>query len=70
MPDDNDGYDDGSEVEVVVPQDDPPQSGEWVDPEEFIHHPTDEELAEGERLGREIDVDDDHDAGIDVPISE
>jgi hypothetical protein len=57
-------YDDGSEVEVETEQDDPPSSGQWVDPEEFIHNPTDEEVAEGERLGNEIDIDDDEDNGL------
>jgi hypothetical protein len=57
-------YDDGTEVEIETEPEDPPRSGEWVDPEEFFEHPTDEELAEGERLGREIDIDDDEDSGL------
>jgi hypothetical protein len=57
-------YDDGSEVEIEVEPEDPPRSGEWVDHEEFFESPTDEELAEGERLGQEIDVDDDEDSGL------
>jgi hypothetical protein len=47
-------YDDGSTVEVTTPVDDLP-SGEYVDHEEFFENLTPEELAEGERLGRETE---------------
>lgn len=57
-------YDDGSRVEVVTDADEPPSSGRWVDPEEFIHNPTAGELAEGEWMGRHIDIDDDEDNGL------
>jgi hypothetical protein len=57
-------YDDDSETKIVTPEDDPPRSGEWVDPEDFYADPTDDELAEGDRLGRTIDVDDDDDNGL------
>lgn len=61
MPDEP-AYDDGSEIVVVTPQDDPP-SGEYVDAEELIHNLTDEEMAAGQFLGEVIDVDDDEDDG-------
>jgi hypothetical protein len=57
-------HDDGSETAIVTPEDDPPRSGAWVDPEDFMAEPTDAELAEGERLGRSIDVDNDDDNGL------
>lgn len=56
-------YDDGSDVEIECEPEEPPQSGDWVDSEEMIHNPTDEELARGEFLGAAIDVDDDYDDG-------
>lgn len=49
---------------IVTPVEDPPRSGEWVDCEQAIFNPTRDELAEGERLGEVIDVDDDHDNGL------
>lgn len=45
-----------------LPADESPKSGEWVDPEEFV--PTEEEEAEGKRLGETIDTDDDEDNGL------
>lgn len=57
-------YDDGSEIEVVTEPDDPPSSGEWIDSEEMIHNPTEEEVSEGRRLGEVIDIDDDEDNGL------
>ena len=57
-------FDDTNEVTLVTKEDDPPRSGEWVDPEDALHNPTEQELAESERLGREIDVDDDADNGL------
>ena len=47
----------------VLPEDDQPSSGVWVDTDEVIHNPTDEEVAEGQRLGEAIDTDDDEDDG-------
>lgn len=48
---------------VRLPEvDDPPRSGVFIDPEEFV--PTAEEIAEGNRLGQVIDVDDDEDNGV------
>jgi hypothetical protein len=57
-------FDDASEVTLVSEEDEPPTGGVWGDSEEFLHNPTKEELAEGERLGREIDADDDEDNGL------
>lgn len=59
---DGDVYDDGSTIEVETDPDDPPSSGVWVDSP--TAEPTSEELAEGERQGREIDIDDDEDNGL------
>jgi hypothetical protein len=57
-------YDDGSETEIVTPEDDPPRGGTWIDPESFMALPTDTEVDEGERLGHRIDIDDDDDNGL------
>lgn len=56
--------DDHSEVDDVtanltVYPDDPPSSGEWVDIDEVMANPTEEELAEGRILGEMIDPDND-----------
>lgn len=48
-------------LNLTVYPDEPPKSGEWVDVEEIIANPTEEELAEGKRMGETIDVDDDED---------
>lgn len=55
-------FHDGSEIEHETEPDDQPRSGVWVDSP--TGSPTDEELAEGERQGREIDLDDDEDNGL------
>jgi hypothetical protein len=55
-------FDDGSAVETETEPDDPPRSGVWVNSP--TADPTPEELAEGERQGREIDRDDDEDNGL------
>jgi hypothetical protein len=57
-------YDDGSSVEVTTPEDDPPSSGHWADPEEALHDPTEEELEAAEFLRQVIDPDDDNDNGL------
>lgn len=46
---------------VELEPDEPPKSGEWVD----IHDEelSEEEISEGQRLGMDIDVDDDEDNG-------
>jgi len=46
---------------ILPAVDSEPKSGTWVDPEEF--EPTPEEIAEGNRLGEVIDVNDDDDNG-------
>jgi hypothetical protein len=56
-------YNDGSEVLVNAEEEDPPKSGVWVDSEDLITDPTDDELNAGEFLGQAIDVDDDEDDG-------
>jgi hypothetical protein len=55
-------YDDGSETEIETDPDEPPRSGVFVDHDDL--EPDDDELAEGERLGLEIDPDDDEDNGL------
>jgi hypothetical protein len=50
---------------TVLPADDPPKSGEWVDSEDdVLVQPTTEELDAGRRLGEAIDTGDDEDAGL------
>lgn len=59
-------YDDGSRTETVTDEEDPPQSGEWVDSEQFLEDATDDELAMGQVLGEGIDLDDDDDNGAEI----
>jgi hypothetical protein len=59
-----DAFNDGSEVLVVTPPEDCPD--DFVDAEEFLADPTDNELAMGQLLGEMIDVDDDEDNGAAV----
>lgn len=59
-------FDDGSEVEVVTPEDDPPRSGEWVDVEPSAVPITEAEAELGRYLGEAIDVDDDDDDGTEA----
>jgi hypothetical protein len=61
MPDEQ-VYDDGSEVEIEVDPEEPPDR--WVDSEEILQNPTRGELEAGEFLGQAIDVDDDDDNGL------
>lgn len=56
-------FDDGSEVEVVTPVEDPPRSGVWVDAEPSTVPVTAEEAELGRYLGEAIDVGDDEDDG-------
>lgn len=58
----SDVFHDGSEIEVETEPDDPPRSGVWANSP--TAHPSPEELAVGERQGREIDLDDDEDNGL------
>jgi hypothetical protein len=55
---------DDETLNLTVYPDDPPSNDEWVDIDEVIANPTEEELAEGQRLGEEIDPDDDEDSGV------
>ena len=58
-------FDDGSEVEVVIEEDDPPSSGVWVDNEQDgVFDLSQEEAEAGDFLGQVIDVDDDEDDGL------
>jgi len=50
---------------LTVFPDEQPTSGDWVDSDEVIAEPTEEELEEGRRLGEEIDPDDDDSTGVD-----
>jgi len=59
-------YDDGSRTEIITDEEDPPQSGEWVDSEQFLEDATDDELAMGQVLGEGIDLDDDDDNGAEI----
>jgi hypothetical protein len=52
---------DGPQAEVLPAVDDEPKSGRWVTWDRPV---SDEEAAEGERLGASIDVDDDTDNGL------
>jgi hypothetical protein len=52
-------------MNLAVYPDEPPTSGDWVDTDDVIAEPTEEELAEGQRLGEEIDPDDDDSTGVD-----
>jgi hypothetical protein len=50
--------------DTVLPADEPPKSGVWVDSEDdVLAQPTEAELEAGQRLGEAIDTDDDEDTG-------
>lgn len=49
---------------LAVFPDDPPKSGEWVDTDDVVAEPTEDELEKGRQLGEEIDVDDEDDTGL------
>lgn len=66
MPYDRRAYDDGSKVEVRCEEEDPPRSGEWMDGEEALQHPTADDTAFGDVLGEGIDADDDEDNGATI----
>lgn len=48
--------------EITYTEDEPPRSGEWIDPEETPL--TDEEQRLGSELGKRIDIEDDGDNGL------
>jgi hypothetical protein len=56
-------FDDGSDVEVVTPVEDPPRNGVWVDMEPSSVPITDAEAELGRYMGEAIDPDDDEDDG-------
>lgn len=49
------------EPNIVLEPDEPPKSGEWVDVHDVLAAPTEEEMAEGERLGHITDDTEDDD---------
>lgn len=57
-------YEAGTTDEVELEADEPPKSGEWVDVHDVLMNPTEEEIAEGDRLGSTIDPEDDEDNGV------
>jgi len=64
------GYADPSDEPDVITNlavfpDEAPSSGEWVDIDDVLAEPTEEELELGRILGEGIDVDDDDDTGLD-----
>ena len=63
MPDEEPVFDDGSDVEIVTDEEEPPRSQVWNDSEEFFENITEEEMAAGEFLGKANDPDDDEDNG-------
>ena len=48
---------------LAVFPDEAPSSGEWVDIDDVLAEPTEEELDEGRALGEGIDINDDDDTG-------
>jgi hypothetical protein len=60
-----DDEDEDTTGNLTVFPDEPPSSGDWIEPDDVIAEPTEEELEEGRRLGEEIDVDDDDSTGVD-----
>lgn len=48
-------------LNLAVFPDEPPSSGDWVDIDEVLSAPTEEEMEEGRILGEGIDPDDDED---------
>lgn len=47
-------------AEFILPEDEPPKNGEW-----YEHTPlTEEEIAQGNRLGNTIDPENDEDSGL------
>jgi hypothetical protein len=49
---------------IELEPDEPPKSGKWVDVHDVLSNPTEEEIEEGLRMGREIDTEDDEDNGM------
>jgi hypothetical protein len=51
-------------LNLVVYPDEPPKSGEWVDSEDALAEPTEEELEAGRLMGEQIEVENDDDTGV------
>ncbi len=60
-----DDEDEDTTGNLTVFPDEPPTSGDWIEPDDVIAEPTEEELADGQHLGEEIDPDDDDSTGVD-----
>jgi hypothetical protein len=60
-----DDEDEDTTGNLTVFPDEPPSSGDWIEPDDLIAEPTAEEIAEGQKLGEEIDPDDDDSTGVD-----
>jgi hypothetical protein len=52
-----------TEAIIELDSDEQPKSGEWIDTDDVIENPTEEELEEGRRLGEELE--DDYDEELD-----
>jgi hypothetical protein len=52
-----------SQTDLRLSYDEQPKSGVWVDVDDVLAHPTQEELDEGQRLGELEDEDEDDDDG-------
>jgi hypothetical protein len=57
----DDDVDDDSTLTAALFPDSAPSSGEWVDIDDVLANPTEDELEEGRILGEGIDPDDDED---------
>jgi hypothetical protein len=44
--------------DLELPPDEPPTSGDWVDTDDVVAHPTEEELEQGRELGQTSEDDD------------
>jgi hypothetical protein len=60
-----DDEDEDTTGNLTVFPDEPPSSGDWIEPDDLIAEPTEEELAAGQQLGEDIDPDDDDSTGVD-----
>lgn len=59
----DDEVDDATANLAVFP-DAAPKSGQWVDNDDVLANPTEDEVEEGRRLAEEIDPDDDDSTGV------
>lgn len=49
---------------IILEADQPPKSGRWVDSHDVLEQRTPADEERGNRLGRDIDPDDDNDNGL------